>query len=166
MYTYVSWFVFLSLSLSLNVCRQCQAILSLIVGVYVCLLISVCLSLFVWISVSVFGYGVANSTCIGTSLEPRLSLSFSLSFFLSVSMSGYIIGKLSLWIFILVIDYIITHCACICPSLYACFSLSLWIPVLVFGYIVSFIGNSLFPRFSFSLCLSQCVGIISVILRV
>ena len=62
--------------------------LSLIVGLYVRLLVCVCLSLFVWIFLSLFSYVVTNCTCIGTSLDPRFSLSLSLS----VSVSEYIIG--------------------------------------------------------------------------
>ena len=46
---------------------------------------SVSHSLSVWMPLWAFGYVVTDCTCIGTSLDPRFSLSFS------VSVSGYII---------------------------------------------------------------------------
>ena len=120
-YTYVSWFVFLSLSL--------------------------------WMSVPVFGYIMTHC------------------------MSIYVSGSclfLSFWISVVVICYIITHCMCLYPSLGPWFSVSLTLsmPIAVFGYIVTdcnSIGTSLDRRillfFPF-LCLSQCMGILSVSLRV
>ena len=129
-----------------------------------------------WIFLSVFGYVVTNCTYIGTSLDPR----FSLFFVVCVSVSGYIIGKSSLGISILVIGYIITHCTCICPVSWSVFfSLSHSMPISVFGYIVSdcnYVGTSPDRRFSLSLslsfflilseCVYQCPSILSLIVGV
>ena len=93
--------------------------LSLIVGVYVRLLIRVCLSLCVWISFSVFGYGVTNCTCIGTSLDPR----FSLSLFFYFSLDSYFFLSHSVWMYLPMSGYTITLCRCICTSLDPPFSL-------------------------------------------
>jgi len=104
--TYVSWFLFLSLCLSLNVCTSVQlyydslyvrillfivililllseyphesAILWLIVRVYVRLLMHVFQSS-LWMPLSVFGYIVTDCPCIGSSLDPHFSVCFYLS---------------------------------------------------------------------------------------
>ena len=96
---------------------------------------SVSHSLSAWMPLSVFGYVVTDCTCIGTSLDPRFSLSFSLS----VSVSGYMIGKsarirksldldffvsLCLWMRVAVSDYIMTDCRCKCTPLDSCYWLS------------------------------------------
>ena len=80
MYRNVPWFVFLSL-IPPECVYQCPAILSLIVGVYLCLLIRVALFLFLWRFLFLFGYnycdwmyvyryvsGPVSSLCISFSL--------------------------------------------------------------------------------------------------
>ena len=57
---------------------QCPAILWFTVCVYTSL-DRVCFSLFLWISVLVFGYVVIHCTCICTSINPCLSVSFPLN---------------------------------------------------------------------------------------
>ena len=77
MYRYVSWFVFLSLSLSLNVCNSVRLFYhSLYLYTYVSCSVFVS---FVWIFLSLFGCVVTNCTCISTSLDPRFSLFLSAS---------------------------------------------------------------------------------------
>ena len=84
MYSYVSWFVLLSLSLFGSECPfQCPDMLWLIVCAYASL-DHVCFSLSLWRSLVVFGYIVTDCRCIFPSLDPCVSLSFSLNTSISV----------------------------------------------------------------------------------
>ena len=96
---------------------------------------NICVSVWLychWLYVYVY---VSWSVFTGTSLDPRFSLSFSLS----VSVFGYIIGKsacirtsvdsyffvsLCLWMCVAVSDYISSQCRCKCTSLDSYVSLS------------------------------------------
>ena len=148
MYTYVSWFVFLSLCLSLNVRNgvrlyydslyvrirlcivvvclfrteylyECWAILSLIVRVYVCLLMPVSL----WISVVVF---------LNASISVRLCCHW-------LYMYWYLSWSAFLSLFLCLSQYPEILLSCIRTSLDSYFfvSLSLWMRVAVSDYIMT-----------------------------
>ena len=102
-YRYVSWSVFVSLSLFLSQClNECSAILSQVICVRVRLLIHISLSLSLSLSVSVFGYIIVKSVCIRTSLD------------------AYFFVSLCLWMRVAVSDYIMTDCKCKCTPLGSC----------------------------------------------
>ena len=135
--TYVSWFVS-SFSLLVSECLyHCAATLWLItVSAYTSLL-CVSYSLSVWISILVFGYILTHWTRICTSLDPCLFLS---SLWVPLSVFGNIVNDcpwiisasfdlyfdLSFCLSVSVFAYMTANSACICTSLYSCFSLSLF----------------------------------------
>ena len=119
-----------SLPLCLWMCVAVSGILFLIVG----LLIRVSHSLFLWMFLFFFGYIVTNCTSIGTFLDPRTSRSF----FLFVSVFGYIIGNLH------VCEQVqLTQCVIALWNLFICFILRAYVHHL--------------SCISFSLFVSECV---------
>ena len=128
-----SFFLFLCLLMSVPLSSYIK--LWLIVPAYTSLL-RVSYSLSLWISLLVFGsYIVTHWTCICTSLDPCFSLSsvwMLLSVFgnividcpcivSSLDLHFYLFFSLSVW----VSAYITANSACICTSIYPCFSLLL-----------------------------------------
>jgi len=110
-----------SLSFSINICISVGSIITHCT--YMCTSVGSCLSVSFFspllnTSISVFDYTVTDCKCIGMSLDPRFSL------FLSVWVSGYIIGNsayirtsldsyfflsLFIWMCVAMSDYIIAH---------------------------------------------------------
>ena len=126
-----SFFLFVCLWMSVPLSSYIK--LWLIVSAYTSLL-RVSYSLSLWISVLVFGgYIVTHCTCICSSLDPCFSLSFLwmlLSFFGNiVTDCPYIVLSLDMHfclcfsLAVSICAYSTANSACICTSLYPCFSL-------------------------------------------
>ena len=123
----------------------------------ICTSLDTCFSLCsLWMPLSVFGNIVTDCPWIGSSLDPHFDLSFSLT----VWVSAYITANSAcictslfpcfshffLWTFILVSECIIVHSWCICTYLDPCFWLFFFIYVCVRLY-CHWLSYLLFPVF-------------------
>ena len=149
-YRYVLWFVFLSLI------YQCPAILSLIVGIYVCLLIRVDLSLFLWRFLLLFDYNYCDSMYVYGYISWAVS-SLCISFSLILSECVYQCPAI-LSLIVGVYERLLLRVS-LCVFLWRfLFGYNYWDWVYVHRYVF-------YPplSLSLSLCLSQHPGILSVI---